>query len=143
MKPVTSSSKNEDFLRELRSILIGSPISIERRESDWAFEFADRFVMGVGTLWRLVGATYICVASEDDGHQFGLPAPVDAAAKANGLLSERAVRAIEMDFRTGDLRFQFDGSLVLDIITSSSGYESWQMWRAGEFFAVGANGGLV
>jgi len=93
-------------------------------------------------MWRLVAAAYVCVTSEDDGHQFGLPSPVDAAATANELLLGKAVEAVQVDFRTGDVRFQFQGPLSLEIVTTSSGYESWQMWRSHEFFAVGASGGL-
>lgn len=106
-------------------------------------EFADQFVLAVGALWRIVGTTYVCVSSEDDGHQFGLPRPVDAEAKANELLGGKTVLAIEFDGCTGDLRFQFEGPLTLEILTTSSGYESWQMWHRQEVFAVGASGGLI
>jgi hypothetical protein len=105
--------------------------------------FADNVVMGVGTLWRLVTSAYVCVTSEDDNHQFGLPAPVNAEAKANGLLSGKSVESIEVDFSTGDLRLQIEGPLTLEIVTTSSGYESWQIWRAGNLLAVGASGGVV
>ena len=139
MKLIPNQANQERFLRDLKSRVIGSSVTIDKRECDWVIEFASRFVMAVGTLWRLVGATYVCVTSEDHGHQFGLPAPVDAAAKANDLLSEATIQAVEFDARTGDLRFHFNDTLSLEIVTTSSGYESWQMWEAGEFFAVGAH----
>jgi len=142
MKPVSPSSAGVQFLRDLNTQIVGSPVLIEKREADWVIEFADGFAIGVGTLWRLIGAAYVCITSEDDGHQFGLPAPVDSAAQANRLLSGKNVKEVEFDSRTGDLRLHFEGPLVLEILTTSVGYETWQMWHRGEYFAVGASGGL-
>ena len=141
MRSILLPSKYRRFIRDLGPLMIGKTVLVERREGDWAFEFVPDFVITVGTFWRLIGKTYICVASEDDGHQFGLPAPIDAEAEANRLLRGKAVKSVEADIRTGDLSILLDGHLTINIVTSSAGYESWQMWHRGEFFAFGANGG--
>lgn len=141
MRLIPLPSKYRRFVRDLGPLMIGKTVSVERREGDWVFQFGPDFVITVGTFWRLIGKTYICVSSEDDGHQFGLPAPIDVEAESNRLLAGKAVRSVEADIRTGDLNILLDGHLTIDIVTFSAGYESWQMWHLGEFFAFGANGG--
>ena len=141
MKLVPTTLEKTRFLRDIEPHLVGSSVTVERREGDWAFAFGPDFVIAVASLWRLIGASYVCVTSEDDGHQFGLPSPVDAAAKANDLLSRTIVETVEVDFCTGDLTLRFEGALTLEFVTDSSGYESWQMWHSGEFLAFGASGG--
>lgn len=93
--------------------------------------------------WRLVGSKSIIVSSEDDGHQFGLPAQVDAETLANQALSDKLVDHAILDVRTGDCEINVGGFLSMQILTSSMGYESWQMYKDGEFIAAVGNGGLV
>ena len=143
MKLVPGLTKHDRFLREVRSHLIGSPVSVQRHDNTWTIELVAPFLLSVEGMWRLIGKTYVLATSEDDGHQFGLPAPLDVEEKANTLLSGKVIQQIELDRRTGDLRFEFDDSLVLEIVTTSMGYETWQVWKSDELFAVGANGGLV
>lgn len=141
MKSIVSSTQHDRFVSELEAIIVGRTARVERREADWAFLFDPDFAISIATLWRLIDTTHVCVTSQDDGHRFGLPAPVDAAEKANSLLSGKAVDRVEVDSRTGDLRVHFQPPLTLEFVTTSSGYESWQMYHFGEFFAFGASGG--
>ncbi len=59
-------------------------------------------------LWRLVEAGRIRFTSEDDGQQFGLPAPVDAASEVNGRLVGAAVEAVQL--RKGLLDLELDSA---------------------------------
>ena len=143
MKLVPGLTKHDRFLRDFRSHLIGSPASVRRHDNTWTIELVAPFLLSVEGMWRLIGKTYVLATSEDDGHQFGLPAPLDVEEKANNLLAGKVVQEIELDRRTGDLRFRFKDSLVLEVITTSMGYETWRVWKSDDLFAVGANGGLV
>jgi hypothetical protein len=123
--------------------LVGEPIRFARRESDWVIDVGEVVGFCVGCFWRLVTDEGIVVSSEDDGHLFGLPAPVDAERDANRAVLGETLIAIKMHRATADLRFTLTSGVVIEVITTSRGYESWQAYdRAGQLQAVGGNGGL-
>ena len=51
-----------------------------RYEHSWAFAFEDGVGVTAECLWRLIENGRIRFTSEDDGHQFGLPAPRDCGS---------------------------------------------------------------
>jgi hypothetical protein len=112
--------------------------SLARREHDWVIVFDKDASLVVACLWRLVESGRIRFTSEDDGQQFGLPAPVDATAEVSRRLSGAAVEAVEL--RTGllDLELRFSTGHSLQIILTSSGYEAWTACSGNrQFIAVG------
>lgn len=131
------------FLRDVEREILGRCASIEHREGCPVVHIGPDLNVVVRSQWRLIDGQRILVTDSDDGQWFGLSAPVDAAAKATERLLRETVNSIEFDGITGDLRLHFSNSLVLEILTNSSGYESWVMDLRGEHFAVGASGGLV
>ena len=143
MRILGSRTAHELFLRKVRREACGQCASIIRSNQNWCLAIGADFSLCTDSIWRLIGKKNIVVTSEDDGHQFGLPAPVDAAEKLNRLLTDKPLEQIELNAVTGDFSFYFSGPLVLEILTSSAGYESWQLYRRGELEAVGKNGGVV
>jgi len=112
--------------------------SIARREYDWVVAFDNDASLVIACLWRLVEAGRIQVTSEDEGHQFGLPAPVDAASEINRRLAGVAVEAVELRKGLLDLELRFSTGHSLQVIPTSSGYEAWQASsRNRQFIAVG------
>lgn len=112
--------------------------SLTRREYDWVVAFDKGASIVVACLWRLVESGRVRFTSEDDGHQFGLPAPVDAAAEVNRRLAAAAV--VEAELRRGllDLELRFSTGHALQIIPNSSGYEAWNVSSGNsQFIAVG------
>jgi hypothetical protein len=78
-------------------------------------------------LWRIIERGRLARTSSDHGHQFGLPAPVDAAREATAALADRTVIEVHLRSDTGDLELRFDRHLLLQIIPDFSGYEAWQV----------------
>jgi hypothetical protein len=112
--------------------------SLTRREYDWIFAFDKDAIMVVACLWRLVESGRIRFTSEDDGQQFGLPAPVDAAAEVNRRLGSASVEGVQLRQGVLDLEFQFSTKHSLQIIPDSSGYEAWELSIGNrQFIAVG------
>lgn len=134
--------QEQQFLAELREEILDRSARIERTEGNQVVWLGEEFSINVGSQWRLIDREGVIVTDTDDGQWFGLSAPVDAPAVANEKLSDQKVVGFKFDGATGDLSINFDGGLILEIITNSFGYESWVMWLRGEHFAVGANGGL-
>jgi len=99
--------------------------SFTRREFDWAVTFDNDASLVVSCLWRLVESGRIRFTSEDDGQQFGLPAPVKAASEVNDRLAGATVEAVELRTALLDVELRFSTGHVLQLIPSSSGYEAW------------------
>src|SRR5688572_29166505 len=117
--------------RRLQSVL-------HRNVADWVFAFDDEATLVVSCLWRLIENSRIRFTSEDEGQQFGLPAPVDAAAELNRRVANATVEAVVLREHTLDLELRFDTGHVLQVIPNSSGYESWIAHdRDKQFIAVG------
>lgn len=107
---------------------------------EWRFKFDDGVVINVECLWRLLKNDRLVRTSEDDGHQFGLPAPVDAAAEVNAALASRTLESTDPREGTGDLTLRFSGGHVLEFVTDSAGYEAWRaVYPGGCIVAAGSN----
>jgi len=116
----------DDLALAFEAAVVGRFCRIERREADWVFDLGDKVGLAVGCHWRLVSADGIALTDEDDGHVFGLPAPVDAETKANDLLAGATVSCATVDRVTADLCLQFSNGFHLDLLNNSCGYEGWQ-----------------
>jgi hypothetical protein len=110
------------------SWMVGRHVEVSFSEpSMWVFSFGDSLGISVECPWRLLERGQIAVSGADHRQQFGLPAPVDSAARASSLLAGLAVRRVEVREGTADLFIDFDEDRRLEIIPFSSGYESWQV----------------
>jgi hypothetical protein len=93
----------------------------------WFFCFGEKGNIGAECLWRIIDRGRIVLCSKDHGQKFGLPSPINAAAKGAELLAGRTVKAFRVREVTTDITIEFSGDLLLEIIPDSSGYESWQV----------------
>ena len=118
-------------------------IALTRREYDWVFAFDEDVSMTVACLWRLIESGRIRVTSEDDGHPFDLPTPVDSAAEVNSRLAGAAAERVDLRQGTLDVEFQFGTGDVLQILSSSAGYEAWNLCVGNRQFIAVGGGELV
>jgi len=109
----------------------------------WYFSFGPDVSIGVECLWRIVEHGRVGLTSDDHGHQFGLPAPVDAVARSTDVLSGHRVTAVQLRPFTADLVIEFTDDLRLEIIPTSSGYEAWQLRAATGMSYIAVGGGEV
>lgn len=108
--------------------------SIARRDYDWVVVFDREAAIVVHCLWRLLENGRIRVPSEDDGHQFGLPAPVDAAHEVTTCLDGASVQTVEVREGVSDLRLHFSSGHVFETLPDSLGYEAWDATNATDRF---------
>jgi hypothetical protein len=112
--------------------------SLTQREYDWVFAFDRGASVVVACLWRLVEGGRIRFTSEDNGQQFGLPAPVDVSLEVNRRLAGGVVEAVELRRGLLDLDVGFSTGHTLQIFPDSSGYEAWNVQSGDrQFIAVG------
>lgn len=126
-----------DPVTALEQELLGRACRVERRETDWVFLFGDGKNISAECRWRIVSSKGIALTDEDDAQRFGLPAPVDAEAGANALLSGAKVTSANVDRTTGDFALSFSNGRRLELINNSSGYEAW---NTGTIIALGGGG---
>lgn len=114
--------------KEVYEPLIGQYLrSVEKKDHTWFFKFADDITITTESSWRFMDMERIIVTSEDHGHQFGLPAPVDAAEMVLTRVTEQKVKDVSVSKPTGDLSIEFKQQLHLQFLQMSSGYESWSL----------------
>lgn len=126
---------------EFTQSVVGRHLRLARRDNDWVFEFGEDLGITAAALWRIRASNGLRLTSNDDGHQYGLPSPVDAEDWAKELLDGAVVQSVESDSSTADLTIRLSNDLSIELLTDSSGYESWQAWIKSELAAVGRNGG--
>lgn len=123
--PQTMPDCGMDPARTLTDALLDQTCVVERMEFSWLLAFPGRCAINIETRWRLLTPEGIVFGDEDDGHRFGLPAPVDGEAKANAVLGGHRVTGVLLDPLTADLQIAFDGGVRLEIFNNSSGFEGW------------------
>jgi hypothetical protein len=76
--------------------------------------------------WRLINNGQGGISSFDHQQQYGLPAQIDAIRELQELIQNRFVIDARLDRKTGDLIFNFEGNIELQIF-SFTGYEAWEI----------------
>lgn len=71
--------------------------------------------------WRILQQGRTTLSSDDYGQQYGLPAPIDAAAEATKLLSAIDIDAAQLRVGANDILIDFSDDVRLEIIPISSG----------------------
>ncbi len=126
------------------SWMVGRQVEVSFSEpSRWFFAMGDSLGITVECPWRLIHKGRIGVSGDDHQQQFGLPAPIDAAAGATSLLAGALVQFVEVREGTADLLIEFDRDRRLEIIPFSSGYESWQVSAPAGKSIVARGGGRL
>jgi hypothetical protein len=127
------------------SRLVGQRLqAIERFEFDeWIIRFSGGSTVQTGSAWRLIDRERVEVTSEDHGHPFGLPEPVDATVRVMASTRGREVTAVSIGARTGDLLIDFGKDVQVQLLQMSCGYEAWRLSGGGTELVCGGGGEIV
>jgi hypothetical protein len=109
----------------------------------WVFRFEGACALTAEGLWRVIASGRVAVTGMDHDQIFGLEVPVDAGRRATDVIGSAVVATAGFDGSTGDLWIEFAGGVRLEILTTSTGYESWTLWRPDGTQLVGTGGGEV
>jgi hypothetical protein len=123
--------------------LLGRTLSqVERLGSyAWRFRFGPDAEVRAESPWRIIRDGGIVLGSEDHGHQYGLPSPIDAQAECQALIGGTEVRSAEVRAVSRDLVVGFGPGVRLELVPLSSGYESWQVAGPRRLHIVAMGGG--
>lgn len=92
---------------------------------------------------RLVVDGVVRITTQDHGQHFGCSTPVDAADAVNRALSKVHVRRASIVHDTGDLIAEFEDGARLEVLTTSSGYESWSLFSPSGEETTALGGGQI
>jgi hypothetical protein len=127
----------------LETMVLRQPCTcVEKAGHSWQFRFGD----GDATLnlecpWRLLLNGAIAFGGDDDGQQFGLPAPLDGVKVTEKLLSASLVSLVEIREGCSDLSLTFQNGVRLEAFNGSAGYEGWTCSGKGGVTVVAQGGG--
>jgi hypothetical protein len=93
----------------------------------WAILFTNDSALTVECLWRLTNKGALICTSEDHLQMFGNSTFLDAASELERQTKGINVSSVTFVPGTADLRLEFGPSTVLEIISTSAGYESWHL----------------
>ena len=93
-------------------------------------------------LWRLRENGSVVLTSQDNGQRFGHDEPIDAIRQLHAALSGAAISDVTIAQGSSDLSLTI-GKSQFEVITDSSGYESWQLWKDGTVTLVAQGGGTL
>jgi hypothetical protein len=100
-------------------------VTFDRNADSWAFSFTDNIYVNASGFWRLLKNNSIAFVSLDNGHQFGLPKPLDLIEELKKELEGKGLTKVEVIKDTFDLALTFTHGLKLEIYIASTGYESY------------------
>ena len=117
--------REASFMNSLDWLISCRLLSVVKQEYQWVFEFEFSSRLTVECLWRPLEHGRIRLTSEDDGQQFGLPAPVVAAYEMSLRIVGSCVSSVALREGTLDLELRFQTSHVLQVVPTSADYEAW------------------
>jgi hypothetical protein len=102
---------------------------VEKKDFTWIFSFEAGGSVNTQSMWRLVTPSGIFVTSEDHEQLFGLPAPVDAGKRVMDTIQNKRISSYSCERPCSDLMISFEGGAQIQFLSTSCGYESWEMWN--------------
>ena len=87
----------EKAIEVLETMVLRLPTCVEKAGHVWQFRFGDgEATLNLECPWRLLLNGAVAFGGDDDGQQFGLPAPLDGVKETEKLLSASLVSLIEI-----------------------------------------------
>ena len=119
-------------------------VSLDDQGQQWLLVFGDDSRLSLACPWQIIAKGRVSLASGDHGQQYGLPAPIDASARATELLGGRAIEKVSVDQASADLRIEFAGAVQIRTFNDSSGYEAWTLTGPkGDLYVAQGGGNVV
>ena len=100
-------------------------VTFDKDADNWYIVFADKIALNVSAFWRLLSDKQIQLVSFENGHQFGLPKPVDLSQLLTEALTGKTLLEIKIKQNTADLVLTLTDNFELEIFISSTGYETY------------------
>lgn len=108
----------------------------------WCFAFSENISISFTGFWRLFKTNKIVFVSSDNGHQFGLPEPIELVSELTRELNSKTLIEIKADKDTADLTLIISNEIRIEFYTSSAGYENYYLAIKDKTY-IGMGGGNI
>jgi hypothetical protein len=116
---------------------------VVKADYTWCFVLDDGSTVATESPWRLIVAKGIAATSEDDGHPFGLPAPVNAAQRVKDAVGQNPISRFELRDKSSDLTIHFADDTAIEFLNLSCGYEGWRTTHGPQELICMGGGGIT
>lgn len=116
---------NDSFIESVNDLVGKSVVKIESCDGSIKMHLSDGVKIS-STFWRLLGLQNERLSSFDDGMKYGLTSSVDSHRRLAEVVVGKALVTANFTLASGDLEFEFVGSLKLQIF-NFSGNEVWEV----------------
>ena len=86
---------------------------VEKKDFTWFFSFENGGSVSIDSAWRLITNDGLIATSEDHGHPFGLPEPVDAGKRVMAAVQNKRVLNYSCTERVSDLIIHFENERMI------------------------------
>jgi hypothetical protein len=124
--------------------LIGDRIAsaqFETQTGTWQIVFQSGATLRIECIWRLFEDEIICSTSSDHGHRFGQSKDFNGVAALQEM-TQYTIESVRVRPEAGDLFIKLGPMFVLEVISTSAGYEPWQITHP-KLGTVVASGGKL
>ena len=114
--------------KQLLQKLVGDKIISAEYDKDcesWLVKFKSEASLNIESMWRLLEKNKISSTCFDHAQSFGNQNTFNAESALTEM-AEYEITSLNCNTNTGDLTLQLEQNFILQIITTSAGYESWQ-----------------
>ncbi len=101
--------------------------SFFKESNTWNFNFEEKVSLQSECLWRFLQKGKIRYTSNDHGQKYGHEKPYDLETEVQKLLHNAGLHRIDRNLLTGDLYLEFEKEYRFELLTDSSGFESWSL----------------
>ena len=92
----------------------------------WTLQFNSGAELSNFSLCRIIKEKQLLACTTDQGEWFGLGEPYSAETEMNNLISNGVVSEVSHGSCGNDLVFSFNNGISIEILSISTGYETWE-----------------
>lgn len=92
----------------------------------WVLKFKNGAEFSNFSLCRIIKENQLIASTKDHGEWFGLNEPYNAEAELNSLVSNSVVIDVFYGSTGSDIIFSMSNGITIEILSVSTGYESWE-----------------
>jgi hypothetical protein len=126
----------------IKANLLFQSFTYDKDSDSWLILFEGNTLLNITAFWRLLVNNEIWEVSLDHGHLFGHTKPVDLVERMVEHLTNRRLTEIKIKNSTGDLILTLTDNYQIEVLISSSGYESYNL-KLEDTLYVGMGGGEI
>lgn len=109
----------------------------------WTLKFKNGAEFSNFSICRIIKENQLIASTKDHGEWFGLNEPYNAETELNSLVSSSVVIEVSYGSSGNDLVFSMSNGIIIEILSVSTGYESWECRSAEGALYIATGSGRI